>query len=101
MRVAVIHNAPTRPHEESRSSSSGAESSGIVNQQWSVSEAGIVGQVRLVADSLKHAGHECLVLAADDVAELSALLESATPDAIFNCCESFRGRSDREMHLAA
>ena len=101
MRVAIIYNEPekTQPGEHwlRRSGSRWA----IKEEIRDASEYGVLGEVRLIAKALDDGGYDTTIFAADDPAELSSFLATERPDAVFNCCESFLGRSSLEMSVAA
>ncbi|NJL73439.1 MAG: hypothetical protein HC888_18890 [Candidatus Competibacteraceae bacterium] len=54
-----------------------------------------------MARALETNKRTCELKAISSVADTVRDLESARPAFIFNLCEGFRGRSDREMHIAA
>lgn len=83
MRIAIVHNQPRRDADSA------------------TAELGVLDQVRLIASSLRRAGHRVRQVAAADVAALCADLSRDRPDLIFNCCESLDGHAALEMNVAA
>ncbi len=100
MRIAVIYNdpghTPAGDHWLVRSSNLGPGDAVVRDE----SEYGVLGEVSLIASALRDHGHETQVFAANTAARLTGFLSTERPDAIFNCCESFLGRSALEMSVA-
>ncbi len=102
MRVAIIYNQPSdsRPSEYwlSRSRSKGTV---VTDMFRDAAEHGIAQEAQLVNEFLRERGHQTVLYAAGDPAELMKFLISERPELIFNCCEALGGKAALEMNVAA
>jgi D-alanine-D-alanine ligase len=84
--VLVLYNAPALP----------------ADHRDYASEAGVLESVAAVSDALSALGHRVTKLSAGgSAAALVEKLQKLQPDIVFNLCESFGGRADREPHIAS
>jgi len=102
MRIAIIydkpHTATPQRHWLSRSRPDGSsigETFTDASTFWLPQETG------LIEDLLHEGGYETVAYAADDARGLVEFLSRESPDLIFNCCDTLRGRAAFELNVAA
>jgi len=100
MKIAIVFNKP----QSTSSQRAWLQRSGVRDHKATAlreaAEFGVIGEVKLVRESLASTSHEVLVFGADDAAILCAYLAQTQPDLIFNCCEAFIGKAALEMSIA-
>jgi D-alanine-D-alanine ligase len=101
MRIAVIYNEPSLTPDEEHWTNRSAPCDRAGAPLLDASEFNVREEARLIGDFLEQGGHAVVLFAADDALALARFLREERPDAIFNCCESFRGDASLEMNVAA
>jgi D-alanine-D-alanine ligase len=101
MRIAVIYNEPNLTPDEEHWTNRSAPCDRAGAPLLDASEFNVREEARLIGEFLEQGGLEVVHFAADDPLALVRFLHAERPDAIFNCCESFRGDASLEMNVAA
>jgi D-alanine-D-alanine ligase len=101
MRIAVIYNEPNVTPDEEHWTNRSAPCDRAGAPLLDASEFNVRQEAQLIGELLEQGGHEVVLFAADDALALARFLHEERPDAIFNCCESFRGDASLELNVAA
>jgi D-alanine-D-alanine ligase len=91
LRIAIIHDWLRRSNE------GGTATAGFHDPV----EFDLLGELDLIRTSLTKAGHDAMVFAAEDAAQLCDFLSKRRPELVFNLCEAFAGSAALEMNVAA
>lgn len=101
MRIAVIYSEPRitpgEVHWTCRSAAGGSSAAEFVD----ASDLDVREDAELIARFVERGNHQVQLFAVEDALALARFLHEARPDAIFNCCESFRDDAALEMNVAA
>lgn len=102
MRVAIIYDKPRTATPQLHWLARSRPDGGPVGEKFTdVSTFWLPHETGLIEGLLHEGGYETVAYEADDARGLVEFLSRESPDLIFNCCDTLRGRAAFELNVAA